>query len=32
MGHAFGLGRDEIALKDSLTPVEAVLTEKVEIT
>ena len=29
MGHAFGLGRDEIALKDSLTPVEAVLTEKV---
>jgi len=32
MGHAFGLGRDEIALKDSLTPVEAVLAEKVEIT
>ena len=32
MGHAFGLGRDETALKDSLTPVEAMLTEKVEIT
>ena len=29
MGHAFGLGRDEIALKDSLTPVEVMLTEKV---
>ena len=28
MGYAFGLDESELALKDSLTPVEAVLTEK----
>lgn len=29
MGHAFGLPEDQLALSDSLTPVEAVLNEKV---
>ena len=29
MGHAFGLGPKELALKDSLTPVEATLAAKV---
>ena len=29
IGYAFGLGEDEIALKDSLTPVESLLMEKV---
>ena len=29
MGAAFGLGRDQLALQDSLTPVEKLLAEKV---